>query len=69
MASMAPGAAVVVPSDSPGALAAAMHDVLSGLIETESLVERGAERAELHRTEAVVAGHLALYRELRGGVS
>jgi hypothetical protein len=64
MASLAPGAATVVPSDSPPALAAALVDVLSDVGDTSELVEVGRRRAEPHRTSAVVAAHLALYDDL-----
>lgn len=64
LASLAPGAAVLVPSESPADLAAALSDVLSGTTGTTDLVAEGRRRAEAWRVDSVVEAHLSLYREL-----
>ena len=66
LAALAPGAAVVVPPESPPALAQAMLAVLRGEIDTSELVRVGFERAAQHRGGSVVEAHLALYAELAG---
>jgi 2-deoxystreptamine N-acetyl-D-glucosaminyltransferase/2-deoxystreptamine glucosyltransferase len=66
LAALAPGAAVVVPPESPAALSEAILAVLRGEIDTSELVRAGSERAARHRGRAVVEAHLALYAELAG---
>ena len=67
MASLAPGAAVVVPVESPDELGRAVVDVLRGTVDTEPLVAAGRRLAAAHRDDSVVAAHLALYNELAEG--
>lgn len=64
MATLAPGAAVVVPRESPAELAAAIVDVVERRTDAELLVAEGNRRAERHRAEAVVRAHLSTYAEL-----
>jgi glycosyltransferase involved in cell wall biosynthesis len=69
MASLAPGAARVVRSDDPAALADAIVKSLTASAETAALVATGRARAEQHRTSSVVAAHLSLYEALAGGAT
>jgi glycosyltransferase involved in cell wall biosynthesis len=60
---LAQGAARLVEEQSPAALAAALARALE---EPEpGLVDEGARRAQLHREDAVIDAHLAVYRSLR----
>ena len=58
------GAGVVVRRREPAALASAIAEALAGGDAVQQLVEEGRRRAESHRAEAVVAAHVALYKEL-----
>lgn len=64
MATLAPGAALVVRSESPPALAEAIVSVLDGALDTSGYVDVGRARAERHRASEVVASHLSLYDSL-----
>lgn len=66
MASLAPGAAHVVPVESVDALARAIVDTLAGGSDVAELVATGRERADRHRANAVVDAHLSLYASLSG---
>jgi glycosyltransferase involved in cell wall biosynthesis len=66
---LAQGAAVLVPSEDPAALARALVDVLTGRIDTGDLIAEGRRRAEPYKVERVVAAHLELYRSLLRGRS
>jgi glycosyltransferase involved in cell wall biosynthesis len=58
------GAGVVVRRREPAALASAIAEALAGGDAVQQLVDEGRRRAESHRAEAVVAAHVALYKEL-----
>jgi glycosyltransferase involved in cell wall biosynthesis len=64
MASLAPGAAILVPPESPRALAQAIVGALDGTLETAQFVDSGRTRAQRHRAVAVAAAHVALYAEI-----
>ncbi len=61
---LAEGAAVLVPSEDPRALAEALIGVLNGAVACRGLVLEGAKRAQAFSAEAVVGAHLRLYEEL-----
>jgi glycosyltransferase involved in cell wall biosynthesis len=64
MGSLAPGAALVVPSDSPAALGPALVGLLTDTVDSSQLVATGRDRAERHRASSVVAAHVSLYNDL-----
>ncbi len=64
MASLAPGAAVVVPPDKPRSLADAVVAVLEDTVDTTDNVSVGRARAEAHREEKVIVAHLELYDDV-----
>lgn len=64
LATLAPGAAIVVEPNSHELLTRAMLRVLRHEVDTAALVQLGRERASRHRLTAVVAAHLQLYRDL-----
>lgn len=64
LATLAPGAAIVVEPNSPELLERAMLSVLRHEVDTTAMVRQGQERASKHRSAAVVAAHLHLYAEL-----
>jgi len=67
MAALAPRAAVVVPPESPSALAGAIVDVLTGAVDTTEHVRAGRERAAAHREDEVVGEHLSIYDSIVRG--
>lgn len=67
MASLAPGAARVVPTASVDALAQAIVETLAGDLDVAELVAAGRERAGRHRASAVVDAHVSLYASLSRG--
>jgi glycosyltransferase involved in cell wall biosynthesis len=58
------GAGVIVSRREPAELASAIAEALAGGAAVQQFVDEGRRRAESHRAEAVVAAHLAVYREL-----
>lgn len=64
--SLGEGAAVLVPPESPAALADALIQELRTDSATRERVAEGRRRAELQRAEAVAQAHIALYSELLG---
>jgi glycosyltransferase involved in cell wall biosynthesis len=58
------GAGVIVRRREPAELASAIAEALAGGAAVQQLVDEGRRRAESHRAEAVVAAHLAVYKEL-----
>jgi glycogen(starch) synthase len=67
VASLAQGAATLVPAESPDALSRALVDVLLGRTDVRDQVVAGRARAEGYRADAVAAAHLELYEELLAG--
>ena len=64
VSSLGPGAAVLVPAESPQALARVLIDVVSRNTDVQPLVAEGRRRAEAFRAEAVAREHVRLYEEL-----
>jgi len=64
VASLGPGAALLVPPESPEALAQGLVEVLAGTTDVRPLVAEGRRRAEAFRADAVALAHLGLYEEL-----
>jgi glycosyltransferase involved in cell wall biosynthesis len=64
LASLAGGAALLVPRDNPEALGEALVSVLGGRTDVSSLVADGYRRARSCTSEQVVHRHLELYEDL-----
>jgi glycosyltransferase involved in cell wall biosynthesis len=64
LASMAAGAALLVPPTDPAALARAIIRVLTGDDATPVAVAEGRRRAQARTAEAIAAAHRALYGQL-----
>ncbi len=62
MSTLAPGAAIVIPSNSCKALASAVIGVLDGSVDMSEFTRSGRARAERHREGPIVAAHLDVYK-------
>src|SRR5439155_23334037 len=64
LATLAAGAAVVVPPEEPVALGTAIVGVLEGDLEVAAGVAEGRRRAGLRTPAAIAAAHHVLYRQI-----